>query len=176
MISGRAVDIVQPDVGYIGGISRARKVAVLAEAAGIPCTPHCANDSLLQVFSLHLAAAMPACTQYQEWSIETTPWTHGVYEPALRVVDGRVDAPTAPGWGVQLDPAFVREAELHHLRCLSSRAAPTRGTRRRPVPSPGREYRGRVVRSGRVLRRSPGPPAVAGRPGCRSRRSARPRP
>jgi L-alanine-DL-glutamate epimerase-like enolase superfamily enzyme len=112
MISGRAVDIVQPDVGYIGGISRARKVAVLAEAAGIPCTPHCANDSLLQVFSLHLAAAMPACTQYQEWSIETTPWTQGVYEPALRVVDGRVDAPTAPGWGVQLDPAFVREAEL----------------------------------------------------------------
>jgi L-alanine-DL-glutamate epimerase-like enolase superfamily enzyme len=112
MISGRAVDIVQPDVGYIGGISRARKVAVLAEAAGIPCTPHCANDSLLQVFSLHLAAAMPACTQYQEWSIETTPWTQGVYEPALRVVDGRVDAPTAPGWGVQLDPAFVREAEV----------------------------------------------------------------
>jgi L-alanine-DL-glutamate epimerase-like enolase superfamily enzyme len=112
MISGRAVDIVQPDVGYIGGISRARKVAVLAEAAGIPCTPHCANDSLLQGFSLHLAAAMPACTQYQEWSIETTPWTQGVYEPALRVVDGRVDAPTAPGWGVQLDPAFVREAEL----------------------------------------------------------------
>ncbi|HEY4422367.1 MAG TPA: enolase C-terminal domain-like protein, partial [Pseudonocardia sp.] len=65
-----------------------------------------------QVFSLHLAAAMPACTQYQEWSIETTPWTQGVYEPALRVVDGRVDAPTAPGWGVQLDQAFVREAEL----------------------------------------------------------------
>jgi L-alanine-DL-glutamate epimerase-like enolase superfamily enzyme len=49
MINGRAVDIVQPDIGYIGGISRARKVAVLAEAAGVPCTPHCANSSLLQV-------------------------------------------------------------------------------------------------------------------------------
>jgi L-alanine-DL-glutamate epimerase-like enolase superfamily enzyme len=63
------------------------------------------------VFSLHLAAAMPACTQYQEWSIEHTPWTEGVYEPVLRVVDGAVPAPTAPGWGVTLDPGFVREAE-----------------------------------------------------------------
>jgi L-alanine-DL-glutamate epimerase-like enolase superfamily enzyme len=112
MITGRAVDIVQPDIGYIGGVSRARKVAVLAEAAGIPCTPHCANDSLLRVFTLHLAAAMPSCAQYQEWSIEHTPWTDGVYEPVLRVVDGSVPAPTAPGWGVTLDPAFVREAEL----------------------------------------------------------------
>jgi L-alanine-DL-glutamate epimerase-like enolase superfamily enzyme len=112
MINGQAVDIVQPDIGYIGGVSRARKVAVLAEAAGIPCTPHCANDSLLQVFTLHLAAAMPACTQYQEWSIEQTSWTRDVYEPVLEVVDGAVQAPTAPGWGVTLDPAFVKEAEL----------------------------------------------------------------
>jgi L-alanine-DL-glutamate epimerase-like enolase superfamily enzyme len=112
MVTGRAVDIVQPDIGYIGGVSRARKVAVLAEAAGIPCTPHCANDSLLQVFTLHLAAAMPACTQYQEWSIEQTPWTRDVYEPVLQVVDGAVPAPTAPGWGVTLDPAVVKEAEL----------------------------------------------------------------
>jgi L-alanine-DL-glutamate epimerase-like enolase superfamily enzyme len=111
MINGRSVDIVQPDVGYIGGISRARKVAVLAEAAGIPCTPHCANDSLLQVFSLHLAVAMPACFQYQEWSVESTPWTRGVYAPMLKVRDGRLDAPTAPGWGIELEESFVREAE-----------------------------------------------------------------
>jgi L-alanine-DL-glutamate epimerase-like enolase superfamily enzyme len=110
MINGRAVDIVQPDIGYIGGISRARKVAVLAEAAGIPCTPHCANDSLLQVFTLHLAVAMPGCTHYQEWSIEDTLWTRDVYEPMLQVVGGEVAAPTAPGWGVELTPSFLREA------------------------------------------------------------------
>jgi L-alanine-DL-glutamate epimerase-like enolase superfamily enzyme len=110
MIAGNAVDIVQPDICYIGGLSRARKVAVLAEAAGIPCTPHCANDSLLQVFSLHLAAAMPACFHAQEWSAERTPWTEGVYEPVLRVVDGSVAAPTEPGWGVELVPSFVQSA------------------------------------------------------------------
>ncbi|MFI6347477.1 mandelate racemase/muconate lactonizing enzyme family protein [Streptomyces sp. NPDC050560] len=110
MLSERAVRIVQPDIGYIGGVSRARKVAVLAEAAGVPCTPHCANHSLLQLFTLHLATAMPSCVHYQEWSAEETPWTTGVYEPALRVEQGRLTAPTRPGWGVELTPSFVREA------------------------------------------------------------------
>lgn len=112
MISSGVVDIVQPDIGYVGGISRARRVAVLAEAAGIPCTPHCANSSLLQVFTLHLAAAMPACTQRQEWSIEDTPWTAELYEPVLEVTDGDVHAPTTPGWGVQLTTQFVRSATV----------------------------------------------------------------
>lgn len=112
MLGMRAVDIVQPDIGYIGGISRARKVAVLAEFAGIPCTPHCANDSMLQVFTLHLALAMPACIHHQEWSIERTAWTEGVYEPMLEVVDGAVAAPSAPGWGIELTAPFLASAEL----------------------------------------------------------------
>ncbi|WP_431879661.1 mandelate racemase/muconate lactonizing enzyme family protein [Amycolatopsis sacchari] len=111
MITGHVVDIVQPDIGYLGGVSRARKVAVLAEAAGIPCTPHCANSSLLQVFTLHLAAAMPACHHYQEWSIEDTPWTRGIYGPLPEVVGGRVPAPSGPGWGVELEPGFIAAAE-----------------------------------------------------------------
>jgi L-alanine-DL-glutamate epimerase-like enolase superfamily enzyme len=54
---------------------------------------------------------MPACTQYQEWSIERVPWTQGVYEPMLQVVDGEVAAPSAPGWGISLDPDFEKNAE-----------------------------------------------------------------
>lgn len=110
MIAMRAVDIVQPDIGYIGGVARARRVAWMAEDAGIPCTPHCSNRSLLQVFTLHLAAAMPACSQYHEWGIEGTPWTEGIYEPQLEVVDGVVAVPSTPGWGVEILPEFLRNA------------------------------------------------------------------
>jgi L-alanine-DL-glutamate epimerase-like enolase superfamily enzyme len=112
MLAMRAVDIVQPDVGYIGGVSRARKVAIMAEAAGIPCTPHCANHSLLQVFSLHLAVAMPSCSQFQEWSAEKPSWTQGIYAPMLEVVDGEVALPTEPGWGIEIDPEFLRSATV----------------------------------------------------------------
>lgn len=115
MIDERVVDIVQPDIGYIGGISRARKVAMFAELAGIPCTPHCSNNSLLQVFTLHLAAAMPACSQFQEWGIEERGSTgnfvpRGIYDPLLTVVDGEVALPTAPGWGVEILQPFLKDA------------------------------------------------------------------
>jgi L-alanine-DL-glutamate epimerase-like enolase superfamily enzyme len=116
MLARRAVDIVQPDIGYLGGVSRARKVAVLAEAAGIPCTPHCANASLLRVFTLHLALAMPACFHPQEWSIEDEPWARGVYSPMPQVVDGEVHASAEPGWGVELDPSFVASADRAESR------------------------------------------------------------
>lgn len=54
MIRMRAVDIVQPDICYVGGLSRALEVAQLAESAGVPCIPHSANLSLVTVFSLHM--------------------------------------------------------------------------------------------------------------------------
>lgn len=112
MIAMGAVDIVQPDIGYIGGLSRARKVAMMAEFAGIPCTPHCANQSMLQVFTLHLAAAMPACTQYQEWSIEDNQdWAKGIYEPSLEVKGGYVSVSDAPGWGISVENSYLARAE-----------------------------------------------------------------
>ncbi len=40
LINDRAVDIIQTDVCYIGGVSRAMKVAQLADLAGLPCIPH----------------------------------------------------------------------------------------------------------------------------------------
>lgn len=41
MIDMRAVDIIQPDILYIGGMHRAMQVANMGGAAGLPCTPHC---------------------------------------------------------------------------------------------------------------------------------------
>lgn len=113
MIRTRAVDIVQPDIGYVGGITRARKVAEMAEVAGIPCTPHCANHSLLQVFAVHFAAAMPSCYQYQEWRItDDKLWSQEIYQPLVKVIDGEVAVPTGPGWGVHLDEGYINKAEI----------------------------------------------------------------
>jgi L-alanine-DL-glutamate epimerase-like enolase superfamily enzyme len=112
MIDEEVVDIIQPDIGYIGGVSRARQVAVMADIAGIPCTPHSSNNSMIRVFTIHFAAAMPACRQYQEWGIENSGWeAQEIYEPLLEVVDGNVAVPTAPGWGVELAESFIRRAQ-----------------------------------------------------------------
>jgi L-alanine-DL-glutamate epimerase-like enolase superfamily enzyme len=113
MIDGRVVDVVQPDVCYIGGLTRALRVAKMAEAAGLPCTPHSANLSLVTVFTLHLVAAIPNAGPYVELSIEGPdyyPWQDGIYEPALVVRDGTVVMPEGPGWGVEINPRWLEGA------------------------------------------------------------------
>lgn len=116
MINTGVVDIIQPDIGYIGGMVRARKVAEMAEVAGVPCTPHCANTSLLQIFTLHLAASSPSITQPQEWSIEDAAWSKDIYDGLPKVVQGKVEISDAPGWGVTISDDYLKRSETRITR------------------------------------------------------------
>ncbi len=111
MAAMRAVDIVQPDILYIGGVARARRVAMLAHEFGLACTPHAANRAMVQLFTLHFAAAMPNCLYEQEWSIEPTPWTEGLLERPLEVEDGVVPVPEGPGWGIEVSEEWLQGAQ-----------------------------------------------------------------
>jgi len=106
-----AVDIVQPDVCYIGGLTRALRVARMAFDAGLPCVPHSANLSLVTVFSLHMMGAIANAGSYVEFSIEDTPWAEGIYQPALEVRNGEVQIPDQPGWGVEIDSRWLSSAQ-----------------------------------------------------------------
>ncbi|MFW6292960.1 MAG: enolase C-terminal domain-like protein, partial [Spirochaetota bacterium] len=111
MIRERVVDIVQPDVCYIGGITRARRVAELAAAAGIPCTPHSANVSMVTLFTLHLLRSIPNAGPFLEFSIEEAGELGGLFEPALRVADGEAEMPAdESGWGVRPRAEWLENA------------------------------------------------------------------
>jgi L-alanine-DL-glutamate epimerase-like enolase superfamily enzyme len=111
IVAIHAVDIAQPDVCYLGGISRSMRVAKLAADAGIAVVPHSANLSMVSVFTLHLLGAIPNAGPHMEFSIEPTAWTDGLYEPGLKVVDGKVAIPDGPGWGVTISPKWLESAE-----------------------------------------------------------------
>lgn len=111
LIRQRAVDIVQPDICYIGGLTRSLRVATLAFQAGMPVVPHSANLSLVTLFSLHLMTAVPNAGRFLEFTIEEDRWTQGVYSPALQVRDGLVPLPDGPGWGVQITPTWLADAD-----------------------------------------------------------------
>lgn len=51
--------------------------------------------------------ALPNAGDYVEYSIERTPWTDHLFEPALQVRDGRVAIPDGPGWGVRINPELI---------------------------------------------------------------------
>ncbi len=117
MLALRAVDICQPDVCYVGGLTRALAVAKLAAAAGLPCVPHSANHSLVMVFTLHMMGALPNAGPYAEFSVESQTTTTGFYAPRLAVKDGKVAIPDGPGWGVEIDANWLAQAD-HMESCL----------------------------------------------------------
>ncbi len=123
MIELRAVDIVQPDIMYMGGLTRSLNVVEMAAAAGLPCTPHSANLSLVTVCTMHLLGAIPNAGKYLELSIEGPDyyaWQQDLFlgDP-FAVRGGRVEIPAAPGWGVEINPAWLEQAEYRRseVRC-----------------------------------------------------------
>lgn len=115
MIEHRAVDILQPDVMYMGGIHRTLQVARMGHAAGLPITPHAANLGLVTMCTMHLLKALPNAGKYLELSIEGPdyyPWQEGLFlgDP-YRVDGGHVTVPDAPGWGIEINPDWLERAQ-----------------------------------------------------------------
>jgi L-alanine-DL-glutamate epimerase-like enolase superfamily enzyme len=131
MIDMRAVDIVQPDILYIGGISRTLRVVEMAMKANLPVTPHCANWSLVTLFTMHLLRAIPNAGKYLEFSIEGAdyyPWQQDLYVNfPYDIENGQARVTEAPGWGVEINPEWLAKSiyqisEIHeHRRGFSSK-------------------------------------------------------
>ncbi len=115
MIDMRAVDIVQPDILYLGGMCRTMRVVRMAEAAGLPVTPHCANMSLVTLFTMHLLRAIPNGGKYLEFSIEGSdyyPWQDGLFVTSpYEIKDGHATVTDAPGWGVEIAPEWLARSQ-----------------------------------------------------------------
>lgn len=110
-----AVNIVQPDVCYVGGMLRTMEVAAMAGEKGLPCTPHCANLSMVTLFTMHLLRVIPNAGKYLEFSIEGLdyyPWQDGLFvESPFTVSDGMVRVTDQPGWGVEISPDWLNGAD-----------------------------------------------------------------
>jgi L-alanine-DL-glutamate epimerase-like enolase superfamily enzyme len=114
MIEGRVVDVIQPDICYLGGMTRTLRVAKMAEEAGIPVTPHCANLSMVTLFTMHLLRAIPNAGKYLEFSIEGLdyyPWQDQIFvESPYGITNGEVTVTDAPGWGVDINPEWLSKS------------------------------------------------------------------
>jgi L-alanine-DL-glutamate epimerase-like enolase superfamily enzyme len=86
----------------------------MAEKAGIPVTPHSANLSLVTMCTMHLLGAIPNRGKYLELSIEGPdyyPWQQDLFlGNPYAVADGPVEIPSSPGWGVEINPAWLERA------------------------------------------------------------------
>jgi L-alanine-DL-glutamate epimerase-like enolase superfamily enzyme len=107
LVANDAVQIVQPDDYYFGGMIRSMKVARMAEAFGKSCTPHMSGGGLGFLYMMHFVSALPNAMPHHEFKGLGTSVQFECKTSPLKVVDGRIRVPTGPGLGVDIDPAYV---------------------------------------------------------------------
>ena len=103
------VDVIQPDLSRCGGLTVARRVMALADAAGIALVPHSWLTHVLTAASLQLIAAAPLA-KFVEFNVSQSPLTRGVTAgtPFHLDQDGMIAIPDTPGAGVAINLDFVR--------------------------------------------------------------------
>ena len=104
LIVKRAVDVLQPDVGHVGGMLEAKKIAGLAHMRYLPVAPHNPTGPVMNAMTIHLAASIPNF-QVLETIAADVPWRSEVVREELVFTAGEIVVPTKPGLGVELNEA-----------------------------------------------------------------------
>ncbi|MBI3454339.1 MAG: mandelate racemase/muconate lactonizing enzyme family protein [Candidatus Rokubacteria bacterium] len=96
-----ALDIVQPDACTSGGILECTRIAALAAAHGVRVAPHAWGSAATVLANLHWAFATPHVLihEYPTWGF---PLRDELLAEPLRIKDGVIAPPEAPGLGVEL--------------------------------------------------------------------------
>ena len=97
-----ALDIVQPDVTKVGGISEERRIAWMAQENGVRFIPHGWNTAVGLAADLQLASAFPG-TDLVEY-LDGSPFIDAIADGGWKLdADGMLAIPAAPGLGLKLD-------------------------------------------------------------------------
>jgi L-alanine-DL-glutamate epimerase-like enolase superfamily enzyme len=108
VIENRAARVIQPDLHYFGGYIRCTRVARMAAAAGMPCTLHLSESGFAFLNILHFASYVADPGLFQEFKGQTDiPFTCDT--SALTCQDGVIRCPSGPGFGIRIDPDYVRK-------------------------------------------------------------------
>ena len=100
--SRRAMDIVQPDVCKVGGLSEARRIAWMAEEHGIELVPHGWNTAVGVAADLHLVASLPT-RSYVEFNVGNR-LVEELSDPPFRLdAEGCLAVSDQPGLGIGID-------------------------------------------------------------------------
>jgi L-alanine-DL-glutamate epimerase-like enolase superfamily enzyme len=110
-IANRGLDIVQPDLHYGGGFIRATQVARMAAAAGMPVIPHMSGGGLGYLDVVHFASFTPNIGPFMEFKGNTDLPVH-CPTSSLKPENGIVRCPDGPGFGVTVDPDFVKKCQV----------------------------------------------------------------
>ncbi|MFN7923017.1 MAG: galactonate dehydratase [Bryobacteraceae bacterium] len=115
------VDILQPDIAHVGGVTALWKVSAAAEASGIRMAPHACEGPIGGIASLHVDAAGPnflaqEICGFVDGGEKARVWEDLMGFPAMRMVDGRYPLPARPGLGIDISEAALKRYPFQGTR------------------------------------------------------------
>src|SRR6266566_4239124 len=121
LIDMGVIDILQPDIAHVGGVSALWKVSATAEASGISMAPHACEGPIGGIASLHVDAAGPnflaqEICGFVDAGEKAKVWEDLMGFPAMRMVDGRYPLPTRPGLGIDISEAALKRYPFQGTR------------------------------------------------------------
>ena len=107
LIANGALQIVQPDMFYFGGMIRSMKVARMAHCLGLECTPHISGSGLGYLYMMHFVSAIANAGLFHEFKGFNRDIPFECDTSALESEGGVIKVPAGAGTGLVLDPDFV---------------------------------------------------------------------
>jgi L-rhamnonate dehydratase len=106
LIWDACLDIIQPDISRVGGLTEAKRIAYMAHEANRLLVPHAFRTGVLVAACLHLIAAIPN-SAFLEFSVTESALRKELLATPFQAVRGRVSVPTKPGLGIEINPDTV---------------------------------------------------------------------
>ena len=111
LIAHDALQIVQPDVYYFGGMIRSMRVARMAAAFGKVCTPHI-SGGLGYLYMMHFVSAIPNAGPFHEFKGNSKEISIVCPTSSMKIDNGVIKVPTGPGCGVEVDPDYLKKYKI----------------------------------------------------------------
>lgn len=115
ILEKEAVDILQPDVTHVGGISAARSIAAMAHARFIPVAPHNPLGPIANAMTLCFAATAPNVA-WLETSVRDVPWRREITTEVVELKDGHMVIPDRAGLGIDINEAACDQHPYVHYK------------------------------------------------------------
>jgi L-alanine-DL-glutamate epimerase-like enolase superfamily enzyme len=105
------VDVIQPDVGRVGGLTEAKRVCDFAEDKGVLVVPHCWKSAIGIAASAHLSATTNVCPyiEFLPSELAESQLRKDLVLNELPVVDGKIYLPQSPGLGIELNEEKLKQ-------------------------------------------------------------------
>ena len=109
------VDVAQPDVGRVGGLTEAKRVCEMAAQRGRQIVPHCWKTGISIAATAHLAAGTPHCPyiEFMPTNLCDSQLRKDLVDDELQIIDGVIPLPENPGLGIEVNMDALRAFEVH---------------------------------------------------------------